>query len=72
MPADYNASRRRDARFARRFAFVLLVLDGLALGLFGALALATSASGPLLGWCSVNGAVALTVSLAWLSGRVIR
>lgn len=72
MPADYEASRQRDRRFARRTLFALLALDGLLFGLFGALALSTGALEPLKALTSVNLAVLVVALLVWISGKVVR
>lgn len=72
MPADYEASRQRDARFARRFTFTVaafwLTLHAAAAAVYSS----TNNPAPL-GVLFTLDIVAVVIGAAfWLSGKIFR
>jgi hypothetical protein len=72
MPADYEASRQRDARFARRFTFTVaafwLTLHAAAAAVYSS----TNNPAPLGVLIMLDGAAAGVGGALWLSGRIFR
>ena len=72
MPADYEASRRREARFLRRFLFTVAAF-WLTLHLAaGAIYLADNNPGPLGVLLTLDVVAAIVGGAFWLSGRVFK
>jgi hypothetical protein len=72
MPADYEASRRRDERFAKRFLFTLLVL-ALAVHLLAAGLYLAAGRPTLIAACgTVDIVLGLVAFAVWLSGKIIK
>lgn len=71
MPADYEASRQRDARFARRFLFTLLAVYAL-LHVLAGLAVLDGLHTLAYLLISIDSVAVFIAGAYWLSGKIFR
>lgn len=72
MPADYEASRRRDQRFVRRFLFVVGLLALLVHVVAAALWLQAGAVTLAYACVTVDTVLGIVAGAVWLSGKAVQ